>query len=71
MPGCSTLHGETDVDQEITTAAGNEKRRRWRKDDSDLAVGGKGKLKLNVWFSTTRFFLGKSSYMGWWSHALR
>jgi len=37
MPGCSTLHGETDVDQEITTAAGNEKRRCWRKDDSDLA----------------------------------
>ena len=31
------LHGETDVDQEVATATGDEGRRRWRKEDGDLA----------------------------------
>lgn len=30
------LHCETDIDQEVTTATSNEKRRCRRKDDSDL-----------------------------------
>jgi hypothetical protein len=30
------LHCETYIDQEVTTATGNEKRRSRRKDDSDL-----------------------------------
>lgn len=34
------LHCETDVDQQVTTATGNEERRGRRKDDSDLRVGG-------------------------------
>lgn len=34
------LHGETDVDQEVTAATGNERRCGWWKEDGDL--GGKG-----------------------------
>jgi hypothetical protein len=33
------LHCETDVDQEVTTATGDEKRRSRRKDYSDLPSG--------------------------------
>jgi len=33
----SVLHGETDVDQEVATATGDEGRRCRRKDDGDLA----------------------------------
>ena len=32
----SVLHGETDVDQEVTTATGDEERRCRREDDGDL-----------------------------------
>jgi len=35
MTGNVSENGETDVDQEVTSAAGNEKRRSRRKDDSD------------------------------------
>ena len=30
------LHGETDVDQEVTAATGNERRCGWWKEDGDL-----------------------------------
>lgn len=33
----SVLHGETDVDQEVATATGDEGRRCRRKEDGDLA----------------------------------
>jgi hypothetical protein len=39
------LHCETDVDQEIASAAGDKKRRGGRKEDSDLRVCGQEKKK--------------------------
>jgi hypothetical protein len=35
-----SLHCETNVDQQVTTATGNEERRSRRKQDSDLRAGG-------------------------------
>jgi len=35
MTGNVSENGETDIDQEVTTATGNEKRRGRRKDDSN------------------------------------
>jgi hypothetical protein len=44
-----SLHCETNVDQQVTTATGNEERRSRRKQDSDLRAGGwaEGKKKKN------------------------
>jgi hypothetical protein len=41
------LHCETYIDQEVTTATGNEKRRSRRKDDSDLRAEKKIKKKFD------------------------
>jgi hypothetical protein len=43
------LHCETYIDQEVTSATGNEKRRSRRKDDSDLrAEKNKKEVRLRV-----------------------
>jgi hypothetical protein len=60
-----SLHCETNVDQQVTTATGNEERRSRRKQDSDLRAGGwaEGKKKK---FSS--FFGGYCIGMGGNTH---
>jgi hypothetical protein len=56
-----SLHCEADVDQEITTATGNEKRRSRGKEDSDLRAGQSKKKKKK---KLVQFFFGIGGWDG-------